>query len=106
MQESFHAGVLVNVSAKLRMARFKELAVSRRGHERSVVGAQVVAKADDVDDIADSCAGLFEHREMSLHELVEQCLDICGLGNEVHQEVIHAAQKSSPFEKIAADDNH
>ena len=36
----------------------------------------------------------------------QQTADILRIGDQIHQEVVHAAQESAPFEQVAADDDH
>ena len=74
-------------------------------HKRAGAHSQIVAKTDDIDNVAYRIAHFFECGQVADHQLIEQFFNIVRIAHQVHQEVVHPAQESSPFKKVAPANN-
>lgn len=88
------------------MTGFEQGLIGIHIHERAGSHSQVISETDDVDDIANGRADLFECSQMTLHQFVQYPFYLVRITKQVHQEVIHPAQEGSPFEEVAAADDH
>ncbi len=79
----------------------EKLPVGFVGYKRAGVGAEVVTKFQDVDNVADRLAHFAQKLHVALHQGIHQPVNVFGLEVEVRQEIVEAAKESAPFKEVA-----
>jgi hypothetical protein len=88
------------------LARLEDLAVEAGRDLQGVLGPEVVAHLDDVDQAVHDRQDSVQVGQVHLQQLVEESRRLGRALNEVDQELLHGAEILPPLKQIAAEGDH